>query len=190
MSTGQLLGIAGTARAGKDTFASLLTAHLSNRKVSSFAFAAALKAELEPFFRSFGGTAYETDSARKALIRPILIAHGREKRLVSNGTYWIKTIEPAVKEALDRGEVVLVTDVRYNTHESDEVSWIKSLGGKIIYIERLDETGAAIQPANDEERDNDPLLRKGADVTLVWPTTDTNSLWPFVERAAHSLGLS
>lgn len=185
-----IIGIAGTARAGKDTFATLLSTHLAPRHVVRYAFADELKRELDPFFKSFGGTAFETDSAKKAIIRPILISHGREKRLISNGRYWIDKIESSVKKSIQDGNIVLITDVRYNTHDTDECSWVKSLGGKIVYIERIDENGIPVQPANEEEIANDPLLRKGADVILSWPTIkDIYSLFPYVEKAAKQIGL-
>ena len=69
------------------------------------------------------------------------------------------------------------------------MDWVKSLGGKTIYIERIDVNGNAIQPPNKEESDNDPFLRKNADITISWPTTDIHSLWPFVEKVTKQLGL-
>jgi hypothetical protein len=188
MSTkGILIGIGGVARAGKDTFAKLLVEYAASkgRVVSSFAFADELKRELEPFFKTFGSTAFETDPEKKKKIRPILVAHGREKRLVSNGRYWIEKIEPAVKDALERGDIVLVTDTRYATHDADEAAWVKSLGGKIVYVERLIDN-VPVAPANEEESLNDPLLRKAADIIVSWPTVENlqkniDKLTPFVD---------
>ncbi len=181
-----LLCLTSSARAGKDTFATLLSTHLSDRKILAVAFADLLKAELEPFFQAFGSTAYETDTEKKARLRPILVSYGCSKRLVSNGRYWIDAVEPMVREALALDETVIVKDVRF----PNEVDWCKSLGGKVVYIERTLPDGTILGPANEEEASHDNYLRAHADVTVKWRTEpEIHCLWPFVERAAKELNL-
>jgi hypothetical protein len=189
INKGLLIGLSGVARCGKGTFATLLTelAEREGYKVSTFALADVLKAELEPFFNTFGTTAYETDTARKALIRPVLVAYGHEKRVISKGRYLIDKIEPAVKRKLKQGHVVLITDIRFNTSETDEVAWIKSLNGKLIHLERIDVNGNIVGPANEEEARNDPAVKAASDVQVVWPTKSVDELYQYVETAWRGL---
>lgn len=186
MSQPFCLGLAGTALAGKDTFFSLLKAHLSGRVVQRFAYADALKAELDPLFRAFGGTAFETDPVKKAAIRPLLVSHGMSQRILTQGRYWVDKVAPLVRESMARGEVAVITDNRF----PNEIEYIKSIGGKVMYLERIDENGVVIGPVNREEAENDEALRSSADLVLSWTTErDIHALWPFVERAAAQLGL-
>lgn len=180
---GICIGVMGCGRAGKDTFAAIL-GHLvkaAGRDFSTFAFATALKSELDPFFRAFGGTAFETDTARKNLIRPILVSYGCSMRDVTNGRRWIEQIDKPVRAAFKRGHVVTVTDVRFATHAGDEAGWIKSLGGTLVYIERIQPDGKPVPPANPTEAAQDPVLRAMADYTISWPTVPIAEQRPFVE---------
>lgn len=185
MSQPQLILLTATATSGKDLFATLLKTHLSDRTVVPMSFAYELRRELDPLFKAFGGTAFETDPAKKAAQRPILVAHGMAQRIVSGGTHWIKALEPHVKSALGRGETVVVTDCRF----PNEAVWGKALGGKLIHIERVLPDGGVVPPINDDERANDPIMRSMADVSVSWPTTDAHALWVYVERAAAQLEL-
>lgn len=160
-----LIGISARATVGKDTFASLLSEAIAPKKFVRVAFADALKAELEPFFQSFGSSAYESDPVKKNRIRPILVSYGVTQRVVSNGWYWINKVEPTVKAELEKDSVVVVTDVRF----PNEAAWIKSLGGTCLYLNRPD-----VPPANDEEAFNDPLIRAKADYMVDWPTSLKN----------------
>lgn len=185
LNRGIIIGALSSATAGKDTFCSLLTTHLAARTIRRVAFADFLKQELDPLFKAFGGSAFTTDPIQKALIRPILVSHGCSMRVL-NPRHWIEKVEPTVQAALAADELVIVTDVRFpNEHD-----WVKSLGGKTIYIERVKPDGQIVQPANAEERTNDPYLRAHADVFMSWPSRPAAELWPFVEQAARDLGLS
>lgn len=185
MSKINCLALSGAASSGKDTFYTLLKSHLSYRIVTRFAFADALKIELDPMFKAFGSTAFETDPIKKKLIRPILVSYGCSQRILTNGSYWIDKIDPFVKEVISRDELAVITDCRFE----NELYWIKNLGGKVIYIERIDENGQIIGPPNEEERKNDPILRANADIIVTWPTQDIHSLWPYVEKATKEIGL-
>jgi hypothetical protein len=181
-----LILVSANATAGKDTFYTLLKTHLSKHTVTRMAFADELRRELDPLFKSFGGTAWETDPIKKAAQRPVLVAHGMAQRIVSGGTHWIKALEPHVKAALDRGETVVITDCRF----PNELTWGKELGGKCVYIERIREDGTIVPPVNADETEHDKTVRAAADVTISWPTEkDIYSLFPHVEKAARQLGL-
>lgn len=185
MTKPTLLGIAGVGAAGKDTFYTLLRDHLSDRTVVRMAYADALKTELDPMFRAFGATAFETDPHLKTLIRPILVAYGCAMRVLTNGAYWVDKLEPSVRRVLGRGETVVITDNRF----PNEIGFIHGLGGKVLYLERVGPDGKVVPPANDEEAKHDPYLRANADLTVSWPTTDREALVAYVARAAQDLGL-
>ncbi len=77
---------------------------------------------------------------------------------------------------------MVVSDSRYR----NECDWIHSLGGKVIYIERILPDGTPVPPANAEEAANDDAAREVADYILSWPTFSENvldSMRPFVLNA-------
>lgn len=185
MTRPSLLLLAGSAGCGKDTFYALLHDYLSDHMVTRYAFADELKRELDPMFRAFGATAFETDPHLKTLIRPILVAYGCAMRVLTNGAYWVDKLDPAVKAAMARDELVVVSDARF----PNEVVWGKSLGAKVIYLERIGPDGKLVAPANKDETENDPYLRANADLTVSWPTTDREALVAYVARATQDLGL-
>lgn len=187
---GTLISLAGRARVGKGTFVTILDEALLQRRPSrhvvEVAFAQVLKEELDPMLRHrYGISAFTTDSAEKRIIRPHLVERGAGARAV-DPQHWIKLVEPAVKSALGRGDVVICSDSRYR----NECDWIHSLGGKVIYIERIQPDGQPVPPANDEEARNDDAARAVADATITWPTFPKNvldNLRPYVLNAWSQL---
>ena len=177
--TTNLLSLSGRARVGKGTFVTLLRDILHPQIVSEKAFATELKAQIDPFLRSeYGISAFTTDTEEKKIIRPHLVALGAGMRAQDPG-YWIKLVEPQVKLDLARGDVVVVSDSRYR----NECDWVHSLGGQVIYIERLQPDGKPVPPANEEEAANDDAARAVSDFTISWPTFEANYLYhmrPFV----------
>lgn len=168
----QLLSLSGRARVGKGTFVSLLRRVIPHRHVEEVAFASALKTELDPILRArFGISAFTADDAEKRIIRPHLVARGAGARAV-DPNHWVKLVEPTVKAALDRGDVVVVSDSRYR----NECDWVHSLGGKVIYIERIGPDGFPVPPANEEEATHDAAAREVSDYLVSWPTYTTNTL--------------
>lgn len=195
-----VVGIGGVARAGKDTLGTLLRNFAFDRGfgIISFAFADALKRDLDPILTAkYGISAWTTDPKEKAIIRPDLVAHGKNKRAESNGRYWIEQLNGEVRTYLDPRDVepsptfLTVTDVRYATHADDEAGWVKALGGRVVYLERIGPDGKPIGPANEEEAINDPLVRAAADHFISWPTFVTNDLpkttRPYIETIWEKL---
>lgn len=173
---GTLLSLAGFARVGKGTFVSILDEILLERRpsrhVTEIAFAHALKLELDPMLvNRFGISAFTADNEDKKIIRPYLVERGAGARAV-DPNHWIKLVEPDVKRALDRGDVVVISDSRYR----NECDFVHSLGGKVIYIERIQPDGTPVPPANSEEAAQDGGAREVSDFFLSWPTFSTNSL--------------
>ncbi len=195
-----LAGIGGVARAGKDTFATLLRQEAFNNDYSTitFAFADALKSDLDEALKAkYGISAWTQDPAEKKVIRPELVAHGKGMRDKTGGRYWINQLDELVKtNALSPNDLphspcfATITDVRYATHPDDEAGWVKSLGGKLVYVERILPDGTTVGPANDEEAANDALVREAADIMVSIPTFGEDYLLrmrPYVIQAYTEL---
>lgn len=173
MSNGSLYLLGGVARSGKDSFATLLIEHLTSigRSVSRHAFADALKRELEPEIRAkYGLSVWSQVSAEKDVFRARLVEWGSYRRAQTNGTYWVKQIEDVVKVGLKNGIDQIITDCRHATSDVDEAGWGHSLGGKLIYVERVLPDGSILGPANPTEALNDELLRRASDIIVTIPT--------------------
>lgn len=156
------------------------------REFVHLAFATCLKQELDPFLReTYGISAFTNDNAEKQIIRPHLVARGAGARQ-EDPHHWIKILEPAVIKSLTAGHVTVIEDCRY----LNEANWIKSLGGKVVYVERIQHDGTPVPPANEEEALNDPLVRQAADITVTLPTLKGDLrelLKPYAERVFKQL---
>ncbi len=200
----QCFGICGVATAGKDTFFAVLRDYLKpyGVNIQRFALADKLKDEINPYLTSqFDISAWTTNPEEKKLIRPSLVAHGYVRRMQSKGTYWTKQIEQPLQEAMSKGVVPVVTDIRYAEYSEDEVYWITKFGGKLVYITRYENvmmhgglnlndnnqdgpmTRRFIQPPNEDERRNDPKLRAAASHIVEWDTVPN----PTVEKLSEHI---
>ena len=170
----RLIGIAGVARAGKDTFYKYLQYLLKTKgkETQRVALADELKARLDDFLKEhIGISAYTQDSAEKDIIRDILVAYGKAKRIQSNGTYWTGLSQPKIDASLAEGRIPIVTDIRYDAFPEDEIHWCQEKNqGLLIHISRTDRSYFYIKPANADEAQNDPKLQDKADLRICWPT--------------------
>jgi hypothetical protein len=122
----KVIGISGCARAGKDTFATILTKKLeaAGKTVDRYAFADALKQDCDAFCVSnLGISAFTPITTEKDLIRPMLVWFGDAKRKQSQGRYWVNIIDKQVKAS--NTDFSLITDVRYDFYPIDEIDWVK-----------------------------------------------------------------
>jgi len=171
-----VLGLAGVATVGKDTFYSLLKSHLADHGITiqRFALADKLKDEIDPFLKErFGISAWTTDKVEKELIRPMLVAYGAVWRKRSMGTHWTKGIQPRLEEAMSNGIFPVMTDIRYDEYEFDEAVWLNAIGGKLAHISRYTEFNGArtyVRPPNIDEERNDPRLKARSFVQIEWDT--------------------
>ena len=99
------------------------------------------------------------------------MAHGCIKREKSNGRYWVEKVLPEVR----KDKINIITDVRFNHYEKDEVFWLKNeINGVLVHISRYEEDSRGsrvfLQAANDTERENDPKVKEAAHFALHWPT--------------------
>jgi hypothetical protein len=167
----KIVGLSGVARSGKDTFCNLLIEEGLKLGFNGkrFALADKLKDKIAPFLISEFGIDPRTATGQdKELIRPLLVEFGRAKRIQTNGRFWTNLLEKEIFEHSDL-DFAVVTDIRYCEYEFDEVQWIRSTGGNLLHISRK-ENGNFIQPPNDDERRNDPILQEFSDLTVVWET--------------------
>lgn len=157
-----ILGLSGFARSGKDTFCDLAIKYYSkkNRHCKRFAFADELKKDMDDFLiEKFKISSFSEDPNEKKIIRPLLVSYGNAKREVSNGMYWIDSIRDEADLISKNGGVAIVTDVRFE----NELNWINSNKGSSIHITR-----EGNQAANQEEEDNDPIVKLKSKYNFYW----------------------
>ena len=167
-----VIGIAGVAGSGKDTFGKIIGNVFENSggKVNYLSFAAKLKSEVSEISKKL----YDIDPIKctreeKNLIRPLLLAHGAIMREKTQGQYWINSIKNLIIE----NNINIITDVRFCEYECDEVDWIQSNGGIVVHITRFfEENGQRIyiMPDNEYEKRNDKTLKNKANYSFSWPT--------------------
>ena len=193
----KIIGISGVAGSGKDTFFEFLSERLPCKKFS-------LADELKEEVRQWSRLHYNIDSTNcpreeKELIRPFLVFHGSTKRLDTEGRYWIEKLsESLVKDKFNGYKIV--TDIRYDDYENDEVSWLKNeLRGTLVHVSQFEyfkdvEEGALIRkfrpPANSEEARNDPKIREKSDFQIEWEfikNGQIEELSPYVDNFTNWL---
>ena len=80
----------------------------------------------------------------KNSVRSYLVAHGMSKRERTKGRFWIDKLEPQIKERIfnhycveNKSEDVypVITDIRFDKYNQDEVFWLKEqMGGILVHI--------------------------------------------------------
>jgi hypothetical protein len=181
-----IIGLTGVARSGKDTFYSILKKYLEERSVKSerIALADNLKDELGQFVKqNFNIDLNKCDGKDKELVRPLMVAYGRCRRVQTDGKYWTSLIDQNIADLKNRKIMPIVTDIRYIEYKDDEYSWLKAHNGILIHISRKLDDGTLIQPANIEEKSNDNKLKAVADYSVCWETCqDVNFLYELMYK--------
>lgn len=187
-----IIGLSGVAGSGKDLFYTLLTQVLSEDpnnvghpvKCRKLSLAEALKEEVKEWsLEQYGIDPTNCTRADKEVIRPLLVFHGTVRRGQTSGRYWIDILDKKIKNLnLESDEILVITDIRYDQYEKDEVDWLKNeLEGILVHISHFIRVGsddtsppAIIEktPANDAEKINDPKLMEAADFRVRWPFVD------------------
>jgi len=168
-----VIGLSGVAGCGKDTFFTVLSENMNVRRVS---LADSLKSEVNDWtLRHYGINAVTCSREDKEKIRSLLVYHGGMKRDSSKGRHWIELASKKItKDHPDYTTVI--TDIRFNEYENDEVSWLQNeLGGKLIHLklwEGIPDSNEGVlyrkykEPANNAEAENDPKLIDKADYKI------------------------
>jgi len=169
-----VIGLCGVATCGKDFFfANLKSA--TKRKVFRFAIADALKEEMYDFIKNtYNIDVFNCSPEEKTTIRPILVNHAEIRRKETNGRYWINKLTEKVKKVSeDKKNLAVITDIRFDEYEKDEVFWLKNeLNGFLVHISKyfLNDKNEMqfVPPANLQESKNNPKLIDNADYIVEW----------------------
>lgn len=169
-----IYGISGKKRVGKSTITQGFINHFEKLglRAKNYAFADELKKELDPLFLlNAGVSAFTEDPVEKELVRKVLISYGTGYWRNKDPDHWIKKLAAQFKKDEGEVDVAIISDARF---AQNEIPWIKSLGGKIIYLIRIDDEGNEFPPAGIDEETNDPELRKSADFIFSWGNYSNN----------------
>jgi dephospho-CoA kinase len=167
-----LIGIAGVAGSGKNTFAEIIKKVFESNgfEVNCLSFAKKLKEEVAEVSKDmYGIDTTNCTREEKNLVRPLLLAHGAIMREKTKGQYWID----GIKDLVSNDKINIITDVRFCEYECDEVDWIQSNNGIVVHITRFfEENGERIyiSPDNEYERRNNKILKNRANYSFSWPT--------------------
>lgn len=171
-------GIAGAATVGKDTYYRLLKEICLEDygiKVIRFALADILKESLRGFILDKHKIdVVNCSTEEKNKVRFELVNYARVMRQGTKGRYWITKLNNEIEEYKNssrfrKSDIFCVTDIRHFEYPNDEVFWLKEENkGLLIYVEKYFQDGSICAPANDDERRNDPLLRKHSDYLVRW----------------------
>ena len=175
------IGLSGVAGSGKDLFFTLLSQRV---RCQRFSLADILKKEVSNFTQqSYGIDPITCSRQEKDLIRPLLVTHGSIKRLRSEGRHWINQLNSKILKNKVKDKIVIITDIRYDDYQKDEVYWLKEeLGGYLVHISKYRVEEAVSKknwpqkeankvftpPANQEETRNDPKLKRKANYLIEW----------------------
>ncbi len=171
-----LIGLASNATGGKDTLYSILERILKeyNIETDRIALADPLKSETSAFIKEhFNGlSSFTKDRKEKELLRPFFVVYGKIKRQLTNGKYFTDLATPRLLENIKENILTICTDVRYMIYDTDEINWLKNNNGSLVYIERINQDGSIVPPANNDEKENNEKIKQIADFHLKWPTTE------------------
>lgn len=186
-----MIGLTGVARSGKDTFYSILKKYLKEKNIESqrIALADNLKYELGDFVKEkFKIDLNKCDGSDKELIRPLMVAYGKCRRVQTEGKYWTSLVESKVKELNKNNILPIITDIRYIEYKEDEYAWLKNHNGILVHISRKLDDGTLIPPANIEEKSNDNKLKAVADYSISWETCqDVNFLYELMQKSLKNI---
>ena len=165
------IGISGVAGCGKNTLSEIIIKLLQRLELPYRELSIAKKLKQEVSWASrelYGINSSNCTREEKDTIRPFLVAHGEIKRKLSNGTHWTSLLN----KELTADKINIITDIRYNHYEKDEVFWLKNeINGVLIHLSRYDQINGErsyFLPANEAEKTNDPRLKAEADFVLKW----------------------
>ena len=163
ISDHNLIGIAGFARTGKDSLASMIASLLKDQsnKCNIASFAYHIKKDVDLFLKSrLNISAFTEDPKEKEIIRPMLVCWGTEIiRNKIDSKYWIQKMHSTCAVHTLQGAKTIIPDVRFQ----NEVEWIHSLGGTTIYIER-----EGINPINQDEEKYTKKLKNMCKFSFFW----------------------
>jgi len=184
MKNKKIIGIGGVARTGKNLFADIASNILKekyNKTCKSFALAYYLKKDCEQFVKEkLNMNVWSELTEEKNVFRPLLVWYGGIKRKQTEGRYWIEMLQKDLEKS--NADINIITDIRYSIYDKDEVYWIKNeLKGTLVHLSKYYFAGMKtnrfqqpqqkklyMEPANDQEMINDPIIKRGSDIQIEW----------------------
>lgn len=168
----KIIGVAGFARAGKDTFCAIAKDILEKNGIiaKQYSFANVLKQEVEPFLRDICKCdVWTQDTETKTDIRDFLVWYGTTWWRKRDPRRWIRHVDVAITSDINDVDVAIVSDVRY----PNEAEWIHATQGYLVHVSAWryeDSPGVKkfFAAPNKQEEINDPLVKAQADYKLVW----------------------
>jgi hypothetical protein len=156
------IGIAGAARAGKDTLCRALIRYLASLNMNAVRKSIAgdaVKTDLKNLLiEKFYLDSFTENSEQKEFMRPFLVEYGKMQRNKTKGRYFIDGFQA------EPNAVNILPDIRYVEYPEDEVYWLKKeVKGLLIFVERK-----GIYDANDTEKVNNTIIKNLADYHLKW----------------------
>lgn len=200
-----VIPIAGFARAGKDSLADsiyeLLEQDEPEYSCIVLKFADALKESLQIALDEAGVNidVFTEDTAKKAALRPLLVAYGEYCRSQNQDVWVDKVIEHmnnwsdiTCKDSGSEHSVILVPDMRYaNEYEKLEALCVKRGWAFVpIYIERQGNL-----PANNAEAESIGLMaahgyfRKGNALQVCFPDKSVDAIRQWARKFTQSMSL-
>lgn len=207
MSNKRVIGIGGVARAGKDTFATILINKLeaAGKTVRRVALADPLKHHCNEFLvNNLGISGFTQIPEEKLIIRPFLVWYGGAQRTRTEGRYWIELASKTINQS--KYDYYVITDIRYDVYQRDELYWLKTeWSGDLVHVSRwtknmLPESVLDIAkefqsrgviknlysrdfvpPANDHERENDPKIKSASDFIVEWENVENKAVAELAE---------
>jgi len=172
------IGLSGLAGTGKDTFYEQLKFRLNKNlhRVKRYSLGDCLKNDVKKWcIDKYSIDPTNCSREEKNFIRPFLVSHAGIMRAMSKGKYWINALQKEINSEKEQVDVAVITDIRYNEYEYDEVNWIKEdLNGILVHLRRYyieyNVSGIPstkyIMPINEDEKKNDPAVKGVSDLSI------------------------
>ena len=165
-----MIGIAGLARAGKDTLAKHLSDIISEDmgvNVKILSFADQIKWQVKDICNdNYGISPYTENTEEKKIVRDILVCHGETMKKLHGETIWADLIIEKIKKSKEK-IFAIIPDVRFDY----EVRSVKDNEGAVIHIQKIGN-----KPPNEIEAKNDPLVKGVADLCHSWPVYEPDQM--------------
>lgn len=175
-----MIGIAGLARAGKDTLANNLSDIIEEdlgAKVKIYSFALPIKHQVANLLEDYYHISpFTEDGGEKLIIRPLLVAHGEQMKKNWGEDFWLKELMATIEKDRSKDKKIfpIIPDVRF----APEAETVKNKNGQVIHISKIGNT-----PPNEIEAKNDPLVKELADLSHSWPNYEPDQMEECMDHA-------
>lgn len=180
----KIIGISGLAGDGKDSVCDIFEKFFSDKNYGfdRVALADELKQECKKACLAlFGVDPTCCSREEKEKIRNYLVFYGKVWRENSKGEYWTARALRKIKKNRRRKMIFCVPDIRHASYDNDECQWVKNNGGILVHVRKFSFKDQIVpykgfrskrmysRPVNQEEKVNDPKVKRKADFILEWP---------------------